>query len=135
MSIDATASWGRLDITVWHLPSTSQGWKFGKLAPYTLNSFHTAETNGVVSVREGSNARGVLSLMCGLDQKSMTREHVGATMIAVHQTTNRFVPYASAMPPIRRGFMFKPVPYLLSADPGDPRATVEAYWTPLLPVA
>jgi hypothetical protein len=137
MSLDATASYGKLDIKVWYLPSTSQGWKFGKPEPYTLDLFQTAETdgflNGVVTVREG-NARGMLYLNYGPDKNNVMHA-VPPGMVAVHQTTNRFIPYASAMVPIRRGFVFRPVRHLFSADPGHKGATVEAYWTPLLPVA
>jgi hypothetical protein len=140
MSIDATARAGMLDIKVWYLASTSQGWKFGKPEPYSLNSYYTAETdgflNGVVTVREG-NARGMLYLFCGPDTNNVVQRNAAGppAMMAVHQTSNRFIPYASAMLPIRRGFVFYSAPLLLSADQGHRGATVEAYWTPLLPVA
>jgi hypothetical protein len=133
MSLDATASYGRLDIKVWYLASTSQGWKFGPPEPYTLNMSHTADTDGflsgVVTVREG-NARGMLFLFCGSNKDKL---NFMATM-AVHQTSNRYIPYASAMLPVRRDFFFRSDPGQLSADPGHKGATVEAYWTPLLPV-
>jgi hypothetical protein len=139
MSIDATARAGMLDIKVWYLASTSPGWTFGKPEPYSLNSYYTAETdgflNGVVTVREG-NARGMLYLFCGPDTNNVSpRYSLPPAMMAVHQTSNRFIPYASAMLPIRRGFVFYSAPQLLSADRGHKGATVEAYWTPLLPVA
>jgi hypothetical protein len=132
MSLDAGASYGKLDIKVWYLASTSQAWKFGKPEPYTLNALHTAETdgflNGVVTARQG-DGRGNLFLYCGSDEDNMTKERVIPAMIAVHQIlpSHRFIPYASAMLPVRRGFVFRPVPQ----DPGH-NATVEAYWTPLL---
>ena len=136
MSIDATASWGKLDIKVWHLASTSRDWKFGRPEPYTLDALHTAETdgflNGVVTVRQGSNARGMLFLHCGPDRANIDRQNVTPAMMAVHQTTNRFIPYASAMLPIRKGFVFRAVPLNLSQDRGHSPATVEAYWTPLV---
>jgi hypothetical protein len=60
MVLHATASAGKLDIKAWYLASTSQDWKFGKPEPYTVGSYHTAETdgflNGVVTVREGNAA-------------------------------------------------------------------------------
>jgi hypothetical protein len=143
MSIDASTRWGPIDIKVWYLASTSQGWKFGTPELSTLNSLHTAETDGfltgVVTVREG-NARGMLFLLCGPDPNKViergSQDAFGAApaMMAVHQTTNRYIPYASAMLPIRRGFGFCATPHLLSADPGHKGATVEAYWTPLRPV-
>jgi hypothetical protein len=151
MSIDAAAT-GRLDIKVWYLASTSQGWKFGTPELYTLNSLHTAETdgflNGIVTVREG-NARGMLYLFCGPDRNKVIDTPapgglvggygVPPAMVAVHKTinvgpNNRFIPSASAMLPIRRGFVFRANEHSLSADPGYKGATVEAYWTPLLPV-
>ena len=81
-------------------------------------------------MRQG-NARGMLFLHCGPDRANIDRQHVTPAMMAVHQTTggNRYIPYASAMLPIRRGFVFRPVPQDLSGDYGG--ATVEAYWTPL----
>jgi hypothetical protein len=137
MSLDATASYGKLDIRVWYLASTSQGWKFGTPEPYTLDALHTAETdgflNGVVTVRQG-NARGMLFLFCGSNKDKLRMDTNPMAAIAVHQTSNRFIPYASAMLPVRRGFSFRPFAQHLSADPGH-KATVEAYWTPLLPVA
>ncbi len=138
MSLDAAASYGRLDIKVWYLASTSQGWKFGTPEPYTLNMLHTADTDGflsgVVTVREG-NARGMLFLFCGSNKDKLRTDTSPMATIAVHQTSNRYIPYASAMLPVRRGFFFRPFPQHLSADPGHKGATVEAYWTPLLPVA
>jgi hypothetical protein len=134
MSIDAGASWGKLDIKVWYLESTSRDWKFGKPEPYTLNALHTAETdgflNGVVTMQ--GHARGMLFLYCGSDKDNMM-ERVAPAMIAVHQTPNRFIPYASAMLPIPRGFVFRAHPPADLLSWGGP--TVEAYWTPLLPVA
>jgi hypothetical protein len=136
MSIEATASYGKLDIKIWYLASTSRDWKFGRPEPYTLDALHTAETdgflNGVVTVRQGSNARGMLFLHCGPDRANIDRQNVTPAMMAVHQTTNRFIPYASAMLPIRKGFVFRPVPLNLSQDSGHSPATVEAYWTPLV---
>jgi hypothetical protein len=144
MSIDATA-WGKLDIKAWYLASTSQDWKFGAPELYTVNSLHTAETdgflNGVVTVREG-NARGKLYLFCGRGpDRNRVIEYgrdggygVPPAMVAVHQTTHRAIPSASAMLPIRRGFGFYAAAEDLWADPGHRGATVEAYWTPLLPV-
>jgi hypothetical protein len=138
MSIDATTSYGKLDIKIWYLASTSRDWKFGSPEQYTLNARHKAETdgflNGVVTVRKGSNARGMLFLYCGRDQDDIVRQNVIPAIMAVHQTTggNRYIPYASAMLPIRRGFVFRPVPQDLSQDPGHSPATVEAYWTPLV---
>jgi len=100
MSIDATASAGKLDIKVWHLASTSQGWKFGEPEQYTLNALHTAETdgflNGVVTVQKG-NARGMLFLYCGRDGDNIARQNVIPAMMAAHNTTNRHIPYASSL--------------------------------------
>jgi len=139
MSIDATATAGKLDIKVWHLASTSQGWKLGEPQLYNLDALHTAETdgflNGVVTEQKGGNARAMLFLYCGRDGDNIARPNVIPAMMAVHNSTNRHIPYASAMLPIRRGFVFRPVPRDLSQDPGHSPATVEAYWTPLLPVA
>jgi hypothetical protein len=136
MSIDATTSYGKLDIKVWHLASTSRDWKFGRPEPYTLDALHKAETdgflNGVVTVRQGSNARGMLFLYCGRDQDEIAKQNVTPAMMAVHQTPQRYIPYASAMLPIRRGFVFRPVALNLSQDQGHSPATVEAYWTPLV---
>jgi hypothetical protein len=138
MTIDAGASSGKLDIKVWHLASTSRDWKFGRPELYALNASHPAETdgflNGVVTVRKG-NAKGELLLYCGPDLDNIASQNVIPLMMAVHQTVNRFIPYASAMLPVRRGFFFRPVPWDLSQDPGHSPATVEAYWTPLHPVA
>jgi hypothetical protein len=136
-SIDAGASYGKLDIKVWYLESTSQSWKFGKPQPYTLNSLHTAETDGFLNgvVTTQGNARGMLFLYCGPDNDNMMAERVAPAMIAVHQfidTPGRYIPSASAMLPVPRGFVFRahaPAD-LLSRGP-----TVEAYWTRLLPVA
>jgi hypothetical protein len=84
MSVDATARAGMLDIKVWYLASTSQGWKFGKPEQYTLNSFHTAETdgflNGAITVQEG-NARGMLSLFCGPDRNNERRVSSAVTAV------------------------------------------------------
>jgi hypothetical protein len=135
MSIDMTASYGELDIKVWYLASTSQAWKFGTPELYTLNALHKAETdgflNGVVTVRQG-NARGMLFLECGPDGgDDIARQNLFPAMVAVHQSGDRFSPYASAMVPVRRGFVFRPLPHPLSNNPGH---KVEAYWTPLLRV-
>jgi len=132
MSLDPTVSYGQLDIKVWYLASTSQAWKFGTPELYS-NALHTAETDGflsgVVTVRQG-DARGMLFLYCGPDNDHMMGVRVAPAMIAVNQTSNRRIPYASAMLPVRKGFVFRPRPDFLS-----PGATVEAYWTPLLHVA
>lgn len=58
---------------------------------------------------------------------------VPLAMAAVHQTTNRFIPSASAMLPVQRGFVFLAAPEVLSADPGHKGAAVEAYWNPASP--
>jgi len=132
MSIDAKTS-GKLEFKAWYLPSTSQGWKFGSPEQYTLSAWHTAETdgflNGAVTVRRGS-ARGMLFLYCGPDQINIIRQNVIPAMMAAHQSDTTHIPFASAMLPIRRGFVFRAVPQDLWQGPGaDP--TVEAYWTPL----
>src|SRR5262249_31234951 len=88
--------------------------------------------NGVVSVRQGSNARGMLYLHCGPDQAHIGRQRVTPAMMAVHQISNRFIPCASAMLPIRKGFVFDAGPHYLSQDQGHSPATVETYWTPLV---
>jgi hypothetical protein len=70
---------------------------------------------------------------CGPDNDNMMGERVARAMIAVHQfidNPGRYIPYASAMLPIPRGFVFRADAHLLSRGP-----TVEAYWTPLRPVA
>jgi hypothetical protein len=137
MSVDVS---GTVDLKAWYLPITSQDWKFGSAERYTLNALYKAETDGflhgVVTVRQGA-ARGQLFLYYGQDQKNLTGTQLHPfflppAVIAVHQTGNRFIPYASAMLPIRRGYYFRADTYagLLSGSP-----TVEAYWTPLLPVA
>lgn len=134
MSMEVT---GTFELRAWYLPITSEDLEFGKTERYTVNAFHTAETdgflNGVVTVRQG-NARGMLELYSGRDRNNLFHGVPGA-MMAVHQTSNRFIPYASGMLPIRRGYVFHATPRALSADRGHSGATVEAYWTPLLSVA
>jgi hypothetical protein len=134
--LNVTPSSGKLAVKAWLLQCGSPAWKFGKPQPYAADLFHTAENdgflNGVVAAREGDlegNARAKLLLYCGKDRASVM-EWMPPAVIAAHRTTNRHIPFASAMLPIRKGFVFRAVPQDVSADSGH-KATVEAYWTPV----
>jgi hypothetical protein len=54
----------------------------------------------------------------------MMKQPLIPAMMAVHQTGNRLIPYASAMLPVRRDFVFCPVSRDLLVDAGQKGTTV-----------
>jgi len=145
VEVRATPTNGQVWFSAWQIPSTSQTWKFTKPEKLTVRArdgfdWVTAETdgflNGVVTVSD-DGPRGILRLDCTRDQNSFL-SHPGSVghplaSAAVHvyhyRNTDKNISHASAMLPVRKG-------YLMSANftptSGAPQA--EAYWTEVVPI-
>jgi hypothetical protein len=134
---------GPLLFSVWQIPSTSQAWKFTKPEQLTVRArpggdWLTAKTdgflNGVVTVSGAGPLGGILTLDCVGEQNSYSsnpivsaRPLVAASVHVLH-TKDRFISHASAMVPVRKGYLFSAnfAPTL-----GAPQA--QAYWTGVVP--
>jgi hypothetical protein len=143
VEVTATPTSGTLWFSVWQIPSTSQAWKFTKPERLTVRArsggdWLTAETdgflNGVVTV-PGDGPRGILRLDCVRDQNSyFSNPIVSARPLVtaaahVWHPKDRWISHASAMMPVRRGYLFSAN---FTPTSGAPEA--QAYWTGVVPI-
>jgi hypothetical protein len=143
VEVRATPTSGQLlNFSVWQIPSTSQAWKFTKPEQLTVSALPgvgwlTAETdgflNGVVTVPD-DGPRGILRLDCVRDQNSYFSHPIvsGHPLVtaAVHvwHPKDRWISHASAMVPVRKGYVFTAN---FRSTSGAPQA--KAYWTGVVP--
>lgn len=136
---------GEFWFSVWQIPSTSQTWKFTKPEKLTVRArpgfnWVTAEKdgflNGVVTVPGDGPRGGILRLHCARDQNSFL-SHPGAVghplasaATQVNHHVDRWISHASAMVPVRKGYLFSPN----FESTGRLDAQAEAYWTGVVPI-
>jgi hypothetical protein len=135
VEVRVTPTSGQLSFSVWQIPSTSQAWKFTRPEQITLGSYVEARedgfVNGVVTV-PGDGPRGILRLDCVKERPAplhgLHSIPIASAAVHVYRYKDRHISHASAMVPVRKG-------YLIFADwkptSGAPQAQV--YWTGVVP--
>ena len=127
---------GTLSFNVWHLPSTSQAWKFTKPEPITLNSYIQASTDGFVNgivTAPGDGPRGILRLDSVKERPTqgygLHSIPIASAAVHVYGYKDRWISHSSAMIPVRKDYF---VWAGWQPTSGTPQAQV--YFTKVVPV-
>jgi hypothetical protein len=132
--ISLTSTSGRVDIKAWWIASTSQAWKFKKAEQLTVGGFVPAATDGflygVVTAPGDGPRGGILRLDCVKDKKDLHDYPIASAPTQVNHHNDRWRSHASAMVPVRKGYLLFTE---LKLPVGAPRA--QLWWTGVVPVA
>jgi hypothetical protein len=126
-----TSGHGYLGVRTWQILSTSPAWKFKNPQPFTLGAWVTPETDGFLNgVITGTESGGSLRLDCVKDRELHDVALASATIHSSPGKNNRYNSHASAMLPVRKGYMiFTERKHSVGEAP-----QAQAYWTGVVPV-